>query len=105
MQAEHMLSKPMKKASKEVYAKYIKCKMNSIGNIYSTMWDVSTHEPVKWVLYLPMLHWNIDILHVHTSLKSNRTTIINSISFRKDASWWYKYICIKFYWQIWKLTR
>ena len=53
---EHTLSKPLKKASKEVYAKYIKGKMNYIGNIFLTNWDVSTHESIKGVLYLPMRH-------------------------------------------------
>ena len=53
---EHTMSKPMKKASKEAYAKYIKGKINSIGNIFLTKWDVSTHEAIRGLSYLPMRH-------------------------------------------------
>ena len=53
---EHAMSRPMKKASKGAYVKDIKGKMNSIGNIFLTKWDVSTHEAIKGVLYLPIRH-------------------------------------------------
>ena len=75
---EHAMTEFMKKTSKEAQGKDIKGKMFSIGNIFLTKCEVSTHEPIKRVLSLPMRHSNIDVLYVPTSLKKNRT--------RKDAS-------------------
>ena len=57
---EHRMSELMKKASKEAYG--IRGKMHSIGNIFLTKREVSTHEAIKRVLSLPMRHSNIDVL-------------------------------------------
>ena len=59
---EHRMSELMKKVSKEAYGKDIKGKMHSIGNIFLTKREVSTHEAIKRVLSLPMRHSNIDVL-------------------------------------------
>ena len=53
---ERTLSELVKKLSKEAYGKDIKHKMLSIGNIFLTKWEVSTHEAIKRVLSLPMRH-------------------------------------------------
>ena len=66
---EHTMSELMKKASKEAYGKDIKGKMHSIGNVFLTKREVSTHEAVKRVLSLPMRHSNIDVVYVPTGLK------------------------------------
>ena len=73
---EHTMSELMKKASKEAYGKDIKGKMHSIGNVFLTKREVSTHEAVKRVLSLPMRHSNIDVLYVPTGLKKNRTRML-----------------------------
>ena len=67
------MSELMKKELKEVYGKDIKGKMLSIGNIFLTKCEVSTHEVIKRVLFLLLMHSNIGILYVPTSLKKNRT--------------------------------
>ena len=51
---EHITSELKKKASKEACGKDIRVKMHSIGNIYLTKNEVSTHEAIKRVLSLPM---------------------------------------------------
>ena len=51
---EHTMSELMKKASKEAYGKDIRGKMHSIGNIFLTKREVSTHEAIERVLSLPM---------------------------------------------------
>ena len=66
----------MKKASKEAYGKDVKGKMQSIGNVFITKREVSTHEAVKRVLSLPMRHSNIDVIYVPTGLKKNRTRML-----------------------------
>ena len=68
------------KASKEAYGKYVRGKMHSIGNIFLTKHEVSTHEAIKRVLSLPMRHSNIDVLYVPTDLKTNRTRMLKSQS-------------------------
>ena len=70
----------MKKASKEVYGKDIKGKMRFIGNAFFTKCEVSTHEAIKRVIFLPMRHSNIDVLYVRTGLKKNRTRMLKSLS-------------------------
>ena len=70
---KHTMSELMKKELKEVYGKDIKGKMLSIGNIFLTKCEVSTHEVIKRVLFLLLRHSNIGILYVPTSLKKNRT--------------------------------
>ena len=55
---------------------------------------VSTHEANKRVLSVPMRHSNIDVLYVPTGLKKNTIRVL------KPASWWYKCICMLYYWQI-----
>ena len=59
---EHAVSEVMKKTSKEDYGKDIRGKIHSIGNIFLTKREVSTHEAIKRVLSLPMRHSNIDVL-------------------------------------------
>ena len=76
----HTMSELMKKASKEAYGKDIKGKMLSIGNSFLTKREVSTHEVIKSLLSLPMMHSNIDVLNVPTSLKKNRTTMLKLLS-------------------------
>ena len=44
----------MKKASKEAYGKDIRRKIHSIGNVFLTKREVSTHEAIKRVLSLSM---------------------------------------------------
>ena len=49
---EHAMSEFMKRASKEAYGKDIKGKMHSIGNVFLTKSEVSTHETVgQFYLY------------------------------------------------------
>ena len=74
------MSELMKKASKEVYGKDIKGKMRFIGNTFFTKCEVSTHEAIKRVIFLPMRHSNIDVLYVRTGLKKNRTRMLKSLS-------------------------
>ena len=50
---EHTVSKLMKKASKEAYAKDIKSKMNSISNIFLNKW-VSQHMKQSKEYYLSL---------------------------------------------------
>ena len=73
---EHTMSELMKKASKEAYGKDIKKKMHSIGNIFITKREVSTHEGVKRVLSLPLRHSNIDVVYIPTGVKKNRTRML-----------------------------
>ena len=77
---EHAMSKLMKKASKEAYGKDIKDKMLTIGNTFLTKCEVSTHEAIKRVLSLPMIHLDIDVFYVPTGLKKNRTRMLKSLS-------------------------
>ena len=50
---EHAMSELMKKASKEAYGKDVTGKMHSIGDIFLTKREVSTHEAIKeYCLYL-----------------------------------------------------
>ena len=58
----------MKKASKEAYGKDIRRKIHSIGNVFLTKREVSTHEAIKRVLSLSMRYSNIDVLYVPTGL-------------------------------------
>ena len=73
---EHTISELMNKASKEAYGKHVKEKMRSIGHIFITKREVSTHEAIKRVLSLPMGHSNIDVIYIPTGLKNNRTRIL-----------------------------
>ena len=43
--------------------KDIRGRMHSIGNIFLTKHEVSTHEAIKRVLCLCMRHSNIDVLY------------------------------------------
>ena len=63
---EHTISK---KASKEAYHEDIWVEWHSIGNIFLTKHEVSTHEAIKRVMSLPMRHPNVDVLYVPTGLK------------------------------------
>ena len=63
---EHTISK---KASKEAYNKDLWGEQHSIGNIFLTKHEVSTHEAIKRVMSLPMRHSNVDVLYVPTGLK------------------------------------
>lgn len=54
--------------------------MHSIGNIFLTKFEFSTHEAVKGVLSLPMGHSNIDVLYNLASLKQNKSTMLKSLS-------------------------
>ena len=74
---EHAMSELMKKASKEVYGKDINDKILSIGNTFLTKREVFAHEAIKRVLSLPMRHSNRDVLYVSTSLRKNRTRMLN----------------------------
>ena len=55
-------------------------KMHSIGNVFLTKREVSTHEAIKRVLSLPMRHSNIDVVYVPTGFKKNRTRMLKSLS-------------------------
>ena len=55
-------------------------KKHSIGNIFMTKREASTHKGIKRVLSLPRRHSNIDVLYVATSLKKNRTRMLKSLS-------------------------
>ena len=61
-QSEHIMSSLMKNAPKEAYNKDIRGKMHSVGNIFLTKFEVSTHEAVKGVFSLHMKNSNIDFL-------------------------------------------
>ena len=84
-QPEHAMSKLMKKTSKEAYGKD-KGNLLSIGNIFLTKHEVSTHEAIKRALSSPMRHSNIDVLYVPTGLKKNRTRMLKSLSTSKKNS-------------------
>ena len=73
---EHTMSELMKKASKEATGKDIKGKLRSIGNVFITKREVSTHEAIKRVLSLPMRTSNIDTLYIDSGIKKNRTRIL-----------------------------
>ena len=78
--SEHAMTKLMKKTSKEAYGKGIKGKMLSIGKIFLTKCEASTHEAIKRVLSLAMRHSNIHVLYVTTCPKKNKTRISKSLS-------------------------
>ena len=77
---EHSMSELMKKTSKEAYAKDVKGKMFSNVNTFLTKREVSTHEAIKRVLSLPMIHSNIDALYAPPGLKKNKTRMLKSLS-------------------------
>ena len=77
---EHTMSELMKKASKEASGKDIKEKLRSIGNVFITKREVSTHEAIKRALSLPMRTSNIDTIYIDTGIKKNRTRILKSQS-------------------------
>ena len=74
------MSEFMKKVLKEACGKDVNCKMLSIGSVYLTKREVSTHEAMKRVLFLPLKHSSIGVLCVPTFLKSNRTRMLKSLS-------------------------
>ena len=53
--------------------------MRTIGNVFITKREVSTHEAIKRVLSLPLRTSNIDVIYVPSALKRNRTRMIKSI--------------------------
>ena len=53
---KHAMSKLMKKVSKEAYEEDIESKMLSIGYIFLTKRKVSTHQAIKRVVSLLMVH-------------------------------------------------
>ena len=57
-----------------------KKKCVSIGNIFLTKREVSTHEAIKRVLSLPMRHSNIDVIYVPTGVRKNRIRMLKSQS-------------------------
>ena len=78
--SEHAMTKLIKKTSKEAYGKGIKGKMLSVGKIFLTKCEASTHEAIKTVLSLTMRHSNIHVLYVTTCPKKNKTRISKSLS-------------------------
>ena len=66
---DHIVSEPMRKASKESYGKDIKVKMLSIGNTFLIKHKISTSEAIERVLSLPIRYSDIDVLFVPASLK------------------------------------
>ena len=74
-----MISKNMKNASKEAYGQYMKGKTHSIGNLFLTNREFSTHT----ALSLPMSYSNKDVLYVSTGLKKNRTRMLKSLAILK----------------------
>lgn len=54
--------------------------MHSVGKIFLTKHEVSTHEAMKRVPSLPVRHSDIDVLYVATSLKKNRIRMLKSLS-------------------------
>ena len=77
---EHTMSELMKKAYKEASGKDIKENLRSIGNVFITKREVSTHEAIKRVLSLSMRTSNIDTIYIDTGIKKNRTRILKSQS-------------------------
>ena len=78
-----MISKNIKNASKEAYGEYMKGKTHSIGNLFLTNREFSTHEAFETALSLPMSYSNKDVLYVSTGLKKNRTRMLKSLAILK----------------------
>ena len=63
------MSELMKKASKEAYNKNVKKKTWYICNVFLTEWEISTHEAIQRVLWMPMRHSNNDVVYILAGVK------------------------------------
>ena len=75
---EHTMSELMKGMCKENIGGSIKEKLNAIGKAFLTKREVSTHEAIMRVLSMPLRRSNIDVVHVSTGTKENRTRVLKS---------------------------
>ena len=66
---KHAISKLMKKAAKEVQGQGSMKQLNTIGNVFLTKCEVSTHESVKRLLPLHMRVSNVNVDHGSTGLR------------------------------------
>lgn len=74
------MSELMKKASKEASGKDVKDKLRSIGNVFLTKREVSTHEAIVRSLSLQMRTSNITTVYIPTGIKKNRTRMLKDQS-------------------------
>ena len=75
---ERNMSELMKKALKEASGKDIKEKLRTVGNIFKTKRECSLSEAIKRTLSLPMRTSNIDVVHIPTGVRENRTRMLKS---------------------------
>ena len=77
---ERNMSELMKKALKEASGKDIKDKLRTVGNVFKTKRECSLAEATKRTLSLPMRSSNIDVVHIPTGVKENRTRMLKEQS-------------------------
>ena len=77
---ERNMSELMKKASKEASGKNVKDKLRSIGNVFLTKREVSTHEAIVRSLSLQMRTSRIQTVYIPTGIKNNRTRMLKDQS-------------------------
>ena len=61
-----------------------------------TKQEISSHKTIQRVMSIPMRRSNNDVIYIPTGGK-NRIPMLKAQAFQ-----WYKYLCIKYNWQIWK---
>ena len=67
--ADYTMSEVMKKASKESYGRNAREKLSTIGNVFVTKREISTHEAMKPVLSLPVRTSNIAVIYIYNEQK------------------------------------
>ena len=70
--ADYTVSEVMKKASKESYGRNAREKLSTIGNVFVTKREVSTHEAMKPVLSLPVRTSNIAVIYNEQKKKKRK---------------------------------
>ena len=61
-----------------------------------TKQEISSHETIQVAMSIPTRRSNNDAVYIPTGVK-NRIPMLKAQAFQ-----WYKYLCIKYTWQIWK---
>ena len=75
---ERNMSELMKKALKEASGKDSREKYRAIGRAFKTKRECSMSEAIKRTLSLPMRTSNIDVVHIPTGVKENRTRMLKN---------------------------
>lgn len=68
---ERNMSELMKKVTKEASWNKVIDKLRSIGNVFLTKLEVSTHEAIKWILPFKIKTSNIKKIYIRNGLKKN----------------------------------